>query len=192
MGFCNPGCSCCGTCSDRNKLLRIPQNKTSFVLQCPNAATDGSIIVVVSPKTGRTLDIVVPKNIQSGQYLQIDENDTVETIESVNNKNSYTLSHLYAENNNTACACLCFEPLHVGETGQACFQYTDPISARLLHNSDHSGEKIPTEAFDCIRGMGALQVSMGHLFAMFMIDGEGVDFGGENAVLMFFIMSGFF
>ena len=40
--------------------------------------------------------------------------------------------------------------------------------------------------------MGALQVSIGHLTAIFM-DGtpEGLELGGGNAVIMFFIMSGF-
>ena len=58
---------------------------------------------------------------------------------------------------------------------------------RLLHR----GNRVET-AFECIRGFGALQVAIGHYFSIWSVDTTpGSDFGGGNAVLMFFLMSGF-
>ena len=59
---------------------------------------------------------------------------------------------------------------------------------RLLHR----GNRVETTAFECIRGFGALQVAIGHYFSIWSVDTTpGSDFGGGNAVLMFFLMSGF-
>ena len=55
----------------------------------------------------------------------------------------------------------------------------------------HAGRRVATEAFDCIRGFGALQVMLGHFYTYWCHEASGLELGGGNAVLMFFLMSGF-
>lgn len=102
------------------------------------------------------------------------------------------------------------------EMGNYCCSLSDPLSvhrilrkASIISEDDDNNNKgnttalpkqVNTEAFTCIRGMGALQVFLGHFFAYFAKTNEiplaaktqsMPDFGGGSAVLMFFIMSGF-
>ena len=56
----------------------------------------------------------------------------------------------------------------------------------------HRGARVNTVPFECIRGFGALQVSIGHYYAFWSTKTyPGIEMGGGNAVLMFLIMSGF-
>ena len=69
-----------------------------------------------------------------------------------------------------------------------CCWRADHTAARRTH----SGVRVRTEAFDAVRGFGALQVAVGHFFSFWARgDGDGLELGGGNAVLMFFVMSGF-
>ena len=110
---------------------------------------------------------------------------------------------------------------HSLEMGNYCCSLSDPLSVHrtirkanttttitiTTSEDDSKGNppapprQVSTEAFTCIRGMGALQVFLGHYFTYFAKTNEiplassktpsMPDFGGGNAVLMFFIMSGF-
>ena len=77
------------------------------------------------------------------------------------------------------------------EGGFLCFP-ADAASAR----DDVRGLKpprMPTAAFDAIRGWASLQVAIGHYF-MFMSHGHyfnGLCIGGGSSVLIFFLMSAF-
>ena len=64
---------------------------------------------------------------------------------------------------------------------------SDHHAARVAH----AGRRVATEAFDCIRGFGALQVMLGHFYTYWCHEASGLELGGGNAVLMFFLMSGF-
>ena len=72
-----------------------------------------------------------------------------------------------------------------------CFTH-DHVAAREGEYNSRCA-RVRTEAFDCLRGFAALQVSIGHYFSYWA--GSGYDhpheLGGGNAVLMFFLMSGF-
>ena len=63
-----------------------------------------------------------------------------------------------------------------------------PGPARALAKGQR---RVPTAPFDGIRGFGALQVAIGHWFDFMRKNRDGTEWGGGNAVLMFFVMSGF-
>jgi peptidoglycan/LPS O-acetylase OafA/YrhL len=63
-----------------------------------------------------------------------------------------------------------------------------PGPARALAKDQR---RVPTAAFDGIRGFGALQVAVGHFFEFMRKGRDRTEWGGGSAVLMFFIMSGF-
>lgn len=67
-----------------------------------------------------------------------------------------------------------------------CFQ-AFPNEARRLH----VGKRVDADAFQGVRAIGALQVTVGHFFYHFARRTDGIDAGGGNAVLIFFVMSGF-
>jgi hypothetical protein len=55
----------------------------------------------------------------------------------------------------------------------------------------HKGVRVRTEPFNAIRGVAALQVSLGHFFTFHASAAiPGIDLGGGNAVTIFFVMSG--
>ena len=140
---------------------------TVMTIQVPSTATAGSILEVVDPSNNECRIVVVPDGIEAGQYFQI-YRDSWKVC------SDYSQENAFASRDSTTCCCI----------------YGDSISASFLTSSK---TRIPTDAFDCIRGMGALQVSLGHFFT-FYADFENAatpEFGGGNAVLMFFVMSGF-
>ena len=79
----------------------------------------------------------------------------------------------------------------------------DSGESSVLYSNRQRSRVVPTIAFDCIRGFAAIQVYCGHYFSFFAKQhdrnaihryGQSLnqaDFGGGNAVFMFFIMSGF-
>lgn len=67
----------------------------------------------------------------------------------------------------------------------------DVTTARALDPTGRASSRVRTEAFECIRGFAALQVSLGHCFTYWAPNVPHGEMGGGNAVLMFFLMSGF-
>lgn len=145
--------------------LGNPNPKSVLVLQCPSTATDDSTLEIVFKGTGRPLLVNVPSGVESGDYF---------------------FAKCFNEDETTSRTSENTE-LEDLDLDRCCCKYSDPNTAKLLKRAD---SRIPTGAFDCIRGMGALQVSIGHYFIYFSTTAGG-EFGGEDAVLMFFIMSGF-
>ena len=92
---------------------------------------------------------------------------------------------------------------HVAERGPAagsaeakeprtcCGATSDHTKAREADPSGRAASKVRTEAFDCLRGFAALQVSLGHYFTYWAPNVFRGELGGGDAVLMFFLMSGF-
>ena len=134
----------------------------SASLQCPSLAKEGSIIDIKDREGEGTRQVIVPPGVKPGDFF-IFEEDLGSDIE---------LS------NDTSQPVTC------------CRFPSDSVAAEALLLPS---KKIATEAFDCIRGMGALQVSIGHFFNYYVENGNSPspEFGGGNAVLMFFVMSGF-
>ena len=87
------------------------------------------------------------------------------------------------------CLCCCRTAALPGEQVSACCGLLPgfPHSARAIAR----GRRVPTASFDAIRGFAALQVAIGHFFAFWRRGADATEWGGGNAVLMFFIMSGF-
>jgi hypothetical protein len=156
--------------------------KATLHVAVPVGAMVGQLMQVQAPD-GTTLRLPVPQVIAANRVVVVE----------------YTPKAPVPATKDPWCNWCCFEPRGEsnGEDGQparakrfgrySCTE-TDPPSARMLHK----GRRVPTEALTCIRGFGALQVAVGHYYTFMDTDvGHESEFGGGNAVLMFFVMSGF-
>jgi len=78
-------------------------------------------------------------------------------------------------------------------TPKSCCGIPVTVADHASTRAVHKGKRVHSAAFDCIRGFGALQVSLGHFFSSYVYYHEagGIELGGGNAVIMFFLMSGF-
>jgi peptidoglycan/LPS O-acetylase OafA/YrhL len=77
-----------------------------------------------------------------------------------------------------------------GDAGAA--QPRDAVQVEKINLN--ANRTVPTEAFQCLRGCGSIQILLGHFFFFFVGksgDSLQYEFGGGNAVNMFFVMSGF-
>ena len=142
-----------------------------MIVQVPSAATSGSLLEVIDPRSDKCRMVIVPDGVVPGEYFEV-HRDTWKVSSAIND--SVNVSRLTQHTEFTGCFCM----------------YGDPISALALMSTK---TRIHTEAFDCIRGMGSLQVSLGHFFTFYanFENAATPEFGGGNAVLMFFVMSGF-
>lgn len=77
-------------------------------------------------------------------------------------------------------------------TPKSCCGIPVTVADHASTRAVHKGKRVHSAAFDCIRGFGALQVSLGHFFSSYVYYHEagGIELGGGNAVIMFFLMSG--
>ena len=81
-----------------------------------------------------------------------------------------------------------------GETGGAVVESKEDLACeQRISETDVISDRLSTDAFDCIRGMGSLQVFFGHFYNFFSKPTDSIpqEYGGGCAVLMFFVMSGF-
>jgi peptidoglycan/LPS O-acetylase OafA/YrhL len=90
-------------------------------------------------------------------------------------------------------------PVEEGESAVYCCCFpSDPTQALVLHAPSKNpsinkecSKRVSTTSFTAIRGFGSVQVAVGHFFTYFARDSTGSEFGGANAVFLFFVMSGF-